>query len=223
MLDSQRVVPDERPSLRITARFANARLYQFIIDQDDRPESMKRRYPPVSYVCRKLGLPMMRVLQLLNLRLSPLVRSRDGRASAVRPLCQQIADLSSQDVRDLFPEHLYKVRWPSLVVEVNGERFVPLLEAPRAVFALPPNQEVELAEREREESLVQVLETLTPREERVIKMRFGIGQDRQYTCAEVGEYLGVGRARVQQIQAGAIRKLRHPSRSRKLAAAFRGM
>ena len=64
----------------------------------------------------------------------------------------------------------------------------------------------------------QVLRTLTPREERVIKMRFGLEDGSEHTLEEVGQSFQVTRERIRQIEAKALRKLRHPSRSRKLKA-----
>lgn len=66
------------------------------------------------------------------------------------------------------------------------------------------------------EKILKILHTLRPREEMVIKMRFGIGFDRDHTLEEVGKYLSITRERVRQIEAKAIRKLRHPSRARLL-------
>ncbi|MEE8348062.1 MAG: RNA polymerase sigma factor RpoD [Acidobacteriota bacterium] len=63
-----------------------------------------------------------------------------------------------------------------------------------------------------------VLQTLTPREEQVIRMRFGIGDGSEHTLEEVGQRFAVTRERIRQIEAKALRKLRHPSRSRKLKA-----
>src|SRR5437870_3493843 len=67
-----------------------------------------------------------------------------------------------------------------------------------------------------------VLKTLTPREERVIKMRFGVGEGSEHTLEEVGQSFAVTRERIRQIEAKALRKLRHPSRSRKLRAFLEG-
>jgi RNA polymerase primary sigma factor len=61
-----------------------------------------------------------------------------------------------------------------------------------------------------------VLATLTPREERVLRMRFGIGMNTDHTLEEVGQQFSVTRERIRQIEAKALRKLRHPSRSRRL-------
>jgi RNA polymerase primary sigma factor len=63
-----------------------------------------------------------------------------------------------------------------------------------------------------------VLSTLTPREEKVLRMRFGIGESSDHTLEEVGQDFNVTRERIRQIEAKALRKLRHPSRSKQLKA-----
>ena len=67
-----------------------------------------------------------------------------------------------------------------------------------------------------------VLKSLTPREEKVIKMRFGVGDGSEHTLEEVGQNFAVTRERIRQIEAKALRKLRHPARSRKLRAFLEG-
>lgn len=66
------------------------------------------------------------------------------------------------------------------------------------------------------EQLEEVLDTLTPREEKVLRLRFGLDDGRSRTLEEVGQEFGVTRERIRQIEAKALRKLRHPSRSKKL-------
>ena len=66
------------------------------------------------------------------------------------------------------------------------------------------------------EQLINVLDTLTPREEKVLRLRFGLDDGRARTLEEVGKEFNVTRERIRQIEAKALRKLRHPSRSKKL-------
>ena len=66
------------------------------------------------------------------------------------------------------------------------------------------------------ETMTRILSSLTPREERVLRMRFGIGMNQDHTLEEVGQQFSVTRERIRQIEAKALRKLKHPSRSRKL-------
>ncbi len=77
----------------------------------------------------------------------------------------------------------------------------------------PAEAVINLSLREQTQS---VLKTLTPREEKVIKMRFGLDDGSEHTLEEVGGFFAVTRERIRQIEAKALRKLRHPSRSRKL-------
>jgi RNA polymerase primary sigma factor len=69
----------------------------------------------------------------------------------------------------------------------------------------------------------QVLRTLTSREEKVIKMRFGLEDGSKHTLEEIGRSFAITRERIRQIEAKALRKLRHPSRSRKLRAFMDGV
>jgi len=66
------------------------------------------------------------------------------------------------------------------------------------------------------EQILKVLHTLTPKEEEVVRMRFGIGIDRDHTLEEVGRHLSITHERVRQIEANAMRKLKHPKRLKTL-------
>jgi RNA polymerase primary sigma factor len=68
------------------------------------------------------------------------------------------------------------------------------------------------------DQVAEVLESLNPRERRVLDLRYGLENDRRYTLDEIGAELGVTRERIRQIEAKALRKLRQPSRSRRLQA-----
>lgn len=79
-----------------------------------------------------------------------------------------------------------------------------------------PNPETQVIFSDLKEQLDKVLATLTPREEKVIRMRFGIGEKQDYTLEEVGQVFEVTRERIRQIEAKALKKLRHPVRARKI-------
>jgi RNA polymerase primary sigma factor len=66
------------------------------------------------------------------------------------------------------------------------------------------------------ETTTRLLASLTPREERIVRMRFGLGMNSDHTLEQVGKQFSVTRERIRQIEAKALRKLRHPSRSREL-------
>ena len=70
------------------------------------------------------------------------------------------------------------------------------------------------------EKVREILKTLTPREEKVLKMRFGIDVASEHTLEEVGKDFSVTRERIRQIEVKALRKLRHPSRSKRLQSFF---
>ncbi len=73
------------------------------------------------------------------------------------------------------------------------------------------------------QSVLEVLQTLPEREAKVLEMRFGLTEDGEHTLEEVGQLFAVTRERIRQIESKALRKLRHPSRSRKLKAFLEGM
>jgi RNA polymerase primary sigma factor len=76
-------------------------------------------------------------------------------------------------------------------------------------------QPIEAAiQSELRETTTRVLASLTAREERILRMRFGIGMNKDHTLEEVGQQFSVTRERIRQIEAKALRKLKHPSRSR---------
>lgn len=85
-----------------------------------------------------------------------------------------------------------------------------------------PNPGEQLIDQNLADQTRKVLATLTPREERVLRMRFGIGERSDHTLEEVGQDFEVTRERIRQIEAKALRKLRHPSRSKRLRSFLEG-
>jgi RNA polymerase sigma factor (sigma-70 family) len=112
--------------------------------------------------------------------------------------------------------------WSSVSVQVQAgtKPFVPRPGTRKgSSYSSPAENVINLNLKEQTDAL---LKTLTPREERVIKMRFGIGDGSEHTLEDVGQSFQVTRERVRQTEAKALRKLRHPSRSRKLKAFLEG-
>jgi RNA polymerase primary sigma factor len=93
----------------------------------------------------------------------------------------------------------------------EDSRFGDLIEDKSAV--LPVDAMIQSNLRE---TTTRVLASLTPREERIVRMRFGLGMNSDHTLEEVGQQFSVTRERIRQIEAKALRKLKHPSRSRVL-------
>ena len=88
---------------------------------------------------------------------------------------------------------------------------VPIEDIEEETYELP-----EVLDFEIKEAITKVLSTLTPREERVLRMRYGIGMDTDHSLVEVGQQFSVSMERIRQIENKALRKLRHPDRSRTL-------
>jgi len=124
----------------------------------------------------------------------------------------------------LFPESLIwamrEEAFERRVAELEEQHVIRLIEARKAGLLPPVTMEdevIEAADRELlKERIAEVLSSLTPREQKVIELRFGLKDGRSRTLEEVGKEFGVFRERIRQIEAKALRKLRHPWRSRRL-------
>jgi RNA polymerase primary sigma factor len=79
-----------------------------------------------------------------------------------------------------------------------------------------PSPFMEFVDISLKEEIDKVLSTLTPREEKIVRMRLGIGETTDFTLEEVGDVFGLTRERIRQIEAKALRKLKHPSRRKRL-------
>ena len=110
-------------------------------------------------------------------------------------------------------KNLFHLKHRLVIVKMHSLKI--LLKMKMNFLLLIPLQIMILKERVRE-----VLKTLTPREEKVLKMRFGIDVASEHTLEEVGKDFSVTRERIRQIEVKALRKLRHPSRSKKLQTFF---
>lgn len=134
-----------------------------------------------------------------------------GRDPLAEEIAEKMGDISAEKVREI---QLMSFDTTSLETQIGDEGDTTLGDFVEDKNAISPEQ---YAYREQlKESLREVLSTLTEREENVIRMRFGLDNGQPMTLEEVGQKFGVTRERIRQIEAKALRKLRHPSRSRRL-------
>jgi RNA polymerase sigma factor (sigma-70 family) len=169
--------------------------------------------------CREIGCPESTFGKFLNLKENPRLANGTFRSTAVR-----IANYFRMLPEDLFPTTLYALTLPDRVERTfESERVMLSLQCAEA-RQLPDATSLDqkLFSEELEEKVDDVLDTLTPREEKVIKMRFGLEDGHEYTLDEIGEAFAICGQRVRQIEQKALNKLRHPSRTSKLRGFLEG-
>jgi RNA polymerase primary sigma factor len=142
------------------------------------------------------------------------VSRRLGQEYGRDPTSSEIAkemEISSDKVKEIVKMTQFPVSLESPIGEEGDAHLSDFIEDRNA---LPP---IDAASNQLlKEQIVGVLQTLTPREQRILELRFGLEDGRSRTLEEVGNVFNVTRERIRQIEAKALRKLRHPSRSRKL-------
>lgn len=138
---------------------------------------------------------------------------RDG--ALWRTTVQKIADFHGLSPEELFPPAVLAVVTPKIVRRMDGMELAELMSgADRRGL---PDQMQHAIEADLSREVAKQLGTLTPKEEDVIRMRFGLNADGSpHTLDDIGAKYGVQQERIRQIEAKALRKLRHPSRSRRL-------
>ncbi len=134
------------------------------------------------------------------------------------PVAKKLAEFLGLSDEDAFPPELYRHFGvnPRRLLKIQKLPELPLSEA--RYLPAKSNQEDECSDQERRDAINRLLTTLTPREQMVIRLRFGFDSSEEKTLAEIGADFGVGSERIRQIEAKALRKLRHPSRSQRLLA-----
>lgn len=167
--------------------------------------------PLVKVASESVGISKHTISGFLNLKASP--RNEKGERM---PSAQMLADALAYDFEELFPSHLYSGKFCSAAAEVPAIKLVGL-RAAGEIQDRASSVEEKLVKADRSEAINCALYTLTPTQEKVIKMRFGLGYDREYTLAEVGDAIGRTRSEAARIEAQALRRLRHPDRSTALA------
>jgi RNA polymerase primary sigma factor len=126
-------------------------------------------------------------------------------------------DLPPDKVREILKVVREPISLDTPIGEEQDDFLADFIEDKTTVHAMEAMTNMDLSKRARE-----ALSSLTPREEKVLRMRFGIDEEGEHTLEEVGEKFAVTRERIRQIETKALRKLRHPSRSRLLRAFAEG-
>lgn len=151
--------------------------------------------------CERVGLTYPAVNSLVNMTEGPLLKDGDMRPLAIR-LCEELKAVPT----DLWsPDQLYPLDRNTAEVTMDAAEVQALLESSEPVYAV-------LDAFERTEAVQRALKTLTPREQAIISMRFGL-DGATYTQGEVARMYDLTSTRVKQLEHRALRKLRHPSRA----------
>jgi RNA polymerase primary sigma factor len=150
------------------------------------------------------------------LKASHHLLQRIGREPTPEEIARRM-DLSPDKVRDILKVVREPISLDTPIGEEQDDFLADFIEDKTTVHAMEAMTNMDLSRRARE-----VLSSLTPREEKVLRMRFGIDEEGEHTMEEVGENFSVTRERIRQIETKALRKLRHPSRSRLLRAFAEG-
>ena len=194
-----------KKDLRVEVRFKNNNLYKKIFGQ----------FGSVAEFCRKTDLDPGTVGEYLNLKNSPVSRTNNRHTEFVygyhiKKSARKIATALKCNIFDIFPVELFDVVSKVYAFEVCSCDHLPYDEQKQI-----ESIDTGLDDTFNADEIDRVLSTLSPREEAVIRNRFGIGTDLK-TLEAVSLLNGVSRERVRQIEGSALRKLRHPVISRKL-------
>ena len=165
-------------------------------------------YKSVAEFSRSQGLNGVKVNEIISGKITPL--DREGNP---KELTKEILEILNLTIEKAFTEKQLKgFKKHTFEVKIEEEKLLQIISPAK-------NQEIKVIEQEVKSKLSEILSTLTPREEKILRMRFGIGMNTDHTLEEVGRKFFVTRDRIRQIEARALRKLKHPSRSKQLMEA----
>jgi len=165
-------------------------------------------YKSVAEFSRNQGLNGVKVREIFNGKIPPL--DREGNP---KELTKEILEILNLTIEKAFTEKQLKgFKKHTFEVKIEEEKLLQIISPAK-------NQEIKVIEQEVKSKLSEILSTLTPREERIVRMRFGVGMNTDHTLEEVGLQFSVTRDRIRQIEDKALRKLKHPTVARKLMEA----
>ena len=165
-------------------------------------------YKSVAEFSRNQGLNSVKVREIFSGKIPPL--DREGNP---KELTKEILEILNLTIEKAFTEKQLKgFKKHTFEVKIEEEKLLQIISPAK-------NQEIKVIEQEVKSKLSEILSTLTPREEKILRMRFGIGMNTDHTLEEVGRKFFVTRDRIRQIEDKALRKLKHPTVVRKLIEA----
>jgi hypothetical protein len=158
-------------------------------------------WPSVAAFCREYGFSNQYIGELLYLKKSPLNADNDW-----LPTCLKLSEIFGISVSDLFHLKLYGIEDPDAVEEI------PFSHLPRGAFIYgvpaPKSLATEITDKLFLEALASAFLILSPKEERIVKLRFGLEDGCEYSYEEIGQMLGKSHERIRQIVLKSLRKLR---------------
>ena len=165
-------------------------------------------YKSVAEFSRSQGLNGVKVNEIISGKIPPL--DREGNP---KELTKEILEILNLTIEKAFTEKQLKgFKKHTFEVKIEEEKLLQIISPAK-------NQEIKVIEQEVKSKLSEILSTLTPREEKILRMRFGIGMDTDHTLEEVGRKFFVTRERIREIEGKALRKLKHPTVAIKLMEA----
>ena len=165
-------------------------------------------YKSVAEFSRNQGLNSVKVNEIFSGKIPPL--DREGNP---KELTKEILEILNLTIEKAFTEKQLKgFKKHTFEVKIEEEKLLQIISPAK-------NQEIKVIEQEVKSKLSEILSTLTPREERIVRMRFGVGMNTVHTLEEVGLQFSVTRERIREIEGKALRKLKHPTVARKLMEA----
>jgi len=187
---------------RVEVRLRNNRLITYREQLGLKPREM----------ANQIGVSYGMLLAYESMRQSPLTKtSDDWRESALR-----IASFHGVEPAFFWPDSVIAIEKYKASIELSSDEAARLLSPGPTIAALAPAPDDGLAKKELEEAFRLMLSTLTPREEEILVLRFGLRGEREHTLREIGDRQGVTREVIRKIEVKALKKLRHPARSKRL-------
>ncbi len=163
----------------------------------------------ISKFCKATGLNNSKVGALINLRASPMW---NGYTKTARKL----AEICGYSCEELYPMEMYRNLIKEKIVKTISLNSALIYEENRRIASGEINESIDIRGMCIKSEVRKVINTLSPKQYYTIRRRFGIGDNIERTLEEVAEDMSLSRERVRQIEAKAIRILRHPSRSKSL-------